>query len=124
MTTPQRLRAEGNAQGVPEGVLQGQAAPLLVIKQARGLQVTDEVRAWVEACSDAETLQLWTGRALGAESLADVFASLLKSAGQRLAHAYPEGTESTLSGFLPREGRGRRIGPRIEVLKWRVRSER
>ena len=79
MTIAEQLRAEGKAQGVAEGVaqgvLRGQAASLLVILEARGFQVTDEVRARVEGCSDAETLQLWTGRAVGAESLDDVFAT-------------------------------------------------
>ena len=73
MTIAEQLRAEGKAQGVAEGVLRGQAASLLVILETRGFQVTDEVRTRVEACSDAETLQLWTSRAVGAESVDDVF---------------------------------------------------
>ncbi len=82
MTIAEQLLAEGEArgeargvaQGVAQGVLQGQAASLLVILKTRGFQVTNEVRDRVEACADADTLQLWTSRAVGAESLDDVFA--------------------------------------------------
>lgn len=75
MTIAEQLRAEGEARGEARGMLRGQAASLLVILEARGFQVTDEVRSRVEACSDADALQFWTSRAVAAESLDDVFAA-------------------------------------------------
>ena len=75
MTIAEQLRAEGEARGEARGVLRGQAASLLVILRARGFQVTDGVRARVEACTDADALELWTSRAVAVESLDDVFAA-------------------------------------------------
>jgi hypothetical protein len=43
--------------------------------QARGLSVSDEVRARVLSCSDATALDLWAERAISASHAEDIFAT-------------------------------------------------
>jgi hypothetical protein len=70
--------AEGKAAGLREGETRGEvkakAAAVLAVLAARGVAVSEEVRARVEACKDAATLDRWLGRAATAASDEEVVA--------------------------------------------------
>lgn len=59
--TSNMLRAEGAARSV------------LVVLESRGLDVTDEVRAQIEDCSDPELLMDWLKRAMTVERVEQIF---------------------------------------------------
>jgi hypothetical protein len=65
VTLADKLLAEGEAKG--------EARILLRVLVARGLQVPDEIRERVLACSDTAQLETWSDRAATAASVADVF---------------------------------------------------
>jgi predicted transposase/invertase (TIGR01784 family) len=71
--------AQGHTKGKAEGLAAGEAAGLvkavLAVLAARGISVSPEVRAHVEACKDAATLDLWIARAATAASAEEVIAS-------------------------------------------------
>ena len=58
-------RAEGRAQGKAEGKAEGVASTLLKILAARGLQISSDQKAQIVGCTNLETLDAWTDRALG-----------------------------------------------------------
>jgi predicted transposase/invertase (TIGR01784 family) len=66
--------AEGKAEGFAEGQAAGQARAILALLAARGLSVTDQTRARIEACQDAVTLDRWIVRAATAISGEEVIA--------------------------------------------------
>ncbi len=61
-------QAEGRAEGEVKGEAKGRAEALLAVLQARGLRVSDEVRARVLACTDAAQLDAWLRKAATATS--------------------------------------------------------
>jgi len=67
-------RSEGHSEGRSKGILEGQARAILSLLAARGLSVTHEARAHIEACKDAETLDRWIVRAVAAASVEEVIA--------------------------------------------------
>ena len=71
-----RYVAQGKAQGKAEGRAEGEAAglshALLVVLAARGVAVSEDVRARIAACADLEQLDAWLARAVTAASAADV----------------------------------------------------
>jgi len=66
-------RAEGVAEGRAEGVAEGRAEALLAVLQARGLRVSDEVRARVFACTDVAQLDAWVRKAVTVTSVDELF---------------------------------------------------
>jgi predicted transposase/invertase (TIGR01784 family) len=60
-------------EGIAEGVLRGKRAALSRLLERRGLALTDEHRAQIEACTDIATLDRWFDRALDVETAAAVF---------------------------------------------------
>ncbi len=70
---------EGKAAGVVEGkaagVVEGKVAAVLAVLSARGLPVSNEVRARIETCTDVAMLDLWISRAATASSIDEVFAT-------------------------------------------------
>jgi hypothetical protein len=60
------------AQGRAEGEAAGRAHALLAVLVARGLDVPEDVRARITACSDLALLDAWLARAVKASSAADV----------------------------------------------------
>ncbi|NDU74942.1 hypothetical protein GWI34_20255 [Actinomadura sp. DSM 109109] len=66
-------RAEGLAEGEAKGVAKGEAKALLAMLRARGLDVPEDVRSRVEACTDAEQFDRWIERGLSADSVGDIF---------------------------------------------------
>jgi hypothetical protein len=55
-----------------EGEARGRAEAHLALLQARGLEVPGDVRDRIQACTDLATLDRWIGRALTAQSAAQV----------------------------------------------------
>jgi hypothetical protein len=67
--------AEGKAIGLAEGEVAGKIAAILAVLAARGVAVTADARARIEACKDPVTLDRWIARTAHATSVEDVFAS-------------------------------------------------
>lgn len=58
--------------GKAEGQAEGKARSLFLVLSARGIEVSDEVRAKTAACTDLEQLELWIQRAAVAERVEDL----------------------------------------------------
>jgi PD-(D/E)XK nuclease family transposase len=68
-------RAEGEAAGFAKGEAKGKAAAILAVLSARGVPVSNEARAHIEACTNVAMLDLWISRAATVSSTEEVFAS-------------------------------------------------
>jgi hypothetical protein len=64
------------AAGKAEGKAEGEARSLLTVLTARGIEVSDEARAKITACTDLEQLDQWIHRAVVAERIEDLGGSL------------------------------------------------
>ena len=62
----------GFAKGETVGVVKGKVAAILAVVAARGLPLSHEIRARIEACKDAETLDRWIVRAVTAASAEEI----------------------------------------------------
>jgi len=62
------------AEGFARGVAKGKAAAILAVLGARGISVSDEVRAQIEGCREAATLDRWITHAATAASGEEVVA--------------------------------------------------
>ena len=60
------------AQGRAEGETSGRVHALLAVLAARGIDVPDEVRALIAACTEIARLDVWLARAATATSAAEV----------------------------------------------------
>jgi hypothetical protein len=69
-----RGKAEGREEGRVAGRQEGEAAALLRVLTARGIEVPEDVRARILACADARQIETWLDRAVVAISLGEVFA--------------------------------------------------
>ena len=58
-----------------EGIAEGKAAAILAVLSARGVPVSHEARARIEACGDAAILDRWILRAVTVPSTEEVFAT-------------------------------------------------
>jgi PD-(D/E)XK nuclease family transposase len=67
--------AEGEAAGFAKGETAGQVRAILALLAARGIAVSSETRARIEACKDAATLDRWITRAATAGSAEEVIAA-------------------------------------------------
>ena len=67
--------AEGKAQGEAEGLIKGKAEALLAVLAARGIAVSAEARACIEACKDLATLDQWIARVIQVASVEELFTS-------------------------------------------------
>ncbi len=61
-------------QGRDEGRAEAKAADVLVVLEARGIEIPDAVRARVAACTDLDQLDAWVRRAVTVASADDLFA--------------------------------------------------
>jgi hypothetical protein len=64
-----RLKAEGKAEGKAEA----EATAVLAVLDARGIEVPDDVRTRITACSDLDQLLTWVRRAATADAIEDLF---------------------------------------------------
>lgn len=60
---------------IAKGEVSGEAMALVKVLKARGIPVTDEQQARIQACSDPETLDLWVERAVSVTSTDELFTS-------------------------------------------------
>ena len=60
------------AEGRIEGLAEGEVRALLAVLAARRIDLPDEARARITACTDTETLTAWIGRAATADRIEDV----------------------------------------------------
>lgn len=67
-------RAAGKAEGKVEGKAEGKIEAILAVLAARGVVVSADIRARIEACHDVTTLNVWIARAATAASAEDVLA--------------------------------------------------
>jgi hypothetical protein len=65
-------KAEGIAEGKAEGRAEGGAHAIFAVLAARGLDVPDEVRVRITACTELARLDAWLARAVTASSAAEV----------------------------------------------------
>ncbi|MFF0307510.1 hypothetical protein ACFYSC_08775 [Streptosporangium sp. NPDC004379] len=56
-------KAEGKAEGIAEGEVRGEAKMLLLILTARGIEVPQDARELILACTDLERIEAWGRRA-------------------------------------------------------------
>ncbi|MFG3439467.1 hypothetical protein ACGF0J_19685 [Nonomuraea sp. NPDC047897] len=68
-----RGKAEGKAEGRTEGQAEAAARSVLLVLEARGFDVPDDIRARIAACADLTQLQTWLTRAATAQTLQDLF---------------------------------------------------
>jgi len=66
-------RAIGQAEGEARGEAKGRARSVLDALKLRGLDVPEEVRARILACSDLALLDAWFGRSLSVKEARDLF---------------------------------------------------
>ena len=59
--------------GKKEGKAEGEAEAILLVLEARGLDVTDAERERITACTDLRQLKKWVRRAVTAEKTSDLF---------------------------------------------------
>ena len=64
---------EGKAEGLAEGEVKAKVGAILAFLAARSVPVSHEVRARIEACKDAASLDRWIVRAATAASAEDIF---------------------------------------------------
>jgi hypothetical protein len=64
--------AEGRAEGRAEGIAARGAADVLLVLQARKVDVSDDARARITRCTDPDQLAIWLQRAARADSIEDV----------------------------------------------------
>lgn len=72
-TTAERLRQEGKAEGKAEGRLEGQAAAVVRVLEARGVELPAAVREQILACRDEGALDRWLDRAARVAAVAELF---------------------------------------------------
>jgi hypothetical protein len=65
--------AEGKAEGIAEGKAEGEAEAILLVLEARGLEITAQDRARIADCTDLAQLKTWVTRAATVPSTSDLF---------------------------------------------------
>ena len=68
-----RYVAQGETRGEAKGEAKGRAAALLAVLGARGIEVSEELRVRILACTQLTMLEGWLVRAATARSAAEVF---------------------------------------------------
>jgi hypothetical protein len=63
----------GKAEGKAEGRAEGEAEAILLVLEARGLDVTSEDRARITACTDLIQLKTWVTRAVTIKTTSELF---------------------------------------------------
>ena len=68
-----RGKREGRREGKREGKKEGEADAILLVLEARGLDVSDAERERITSCADLKQLKRWITRAVTAEKTGDLF---------------------------------------------------
>lgn len=61
------------AEGLQQGIHEGERSALFEVLDARGLEVDDAARQQILACKDLAQLKVWLRRAVTAESVQELF---------------------------------------------------
>lgn len=69
----EQVREEGREQGLEQGRKQAKAEMVLRVLEWRGIPVPEHVAERVSACEDADRLEMWAQRAVGATCAEDLF---------------------------------------------------
>lgn len=80
-TTPYRYQSDfarryfsaGKVEGQAEGEARGKAEVLLMVLEARGVDVPDDVQVRISGCTDVGQLDTWARRAATADKIGDLF---------------------------------------------------
>ncbi|MFK4065842.1 hypothetical protein [Streptomyces sp. NPDC029674] len=67
-------KEEGREEGKQEGVARGEAKAILRVLEVRGVDIPEDARERVSACTDFDTLNRWLDRSVHAESIDELFA--------------------------------------------------
>ncbi|MFC5819693.1 hypothetical protein [Nonomuraea harbinensis] len=65
--------AHGESLGEAKGEARGEAKAILMVLETRGLEVSDETRERILACTDQETLESWIHKAVTVRSVEELF---------------------------------------------------
>ncbi|HLM73282.1 MAG TPA: hypothetical protein VK459_11340, partial [Polyangiaceae bacterium] len=87
--------AKGRAKGLAEGEVKGKRDAVLALLKARGVALSAEERAVLNACADAAKLDRWIIRAATAASASEVFGSGVKASIPRAPGRRPTRARST-----------------------------
>ena len=60
-------------EGKAEGLAEGEGKAILLVLEARGLDITQEDRARITSCTDPAQLEAWVTRAVTVETTGDLF---------------------------------------------------
>jgi hypothetical protein len=63
----------GKAEGLAEGKAEGEAEAVLLVLQARGLDITADDRRRITGCADLAQLKTWVARAATVQSTSELF---------------------------------------------------
>jgi hypothetical protein len=72
-TLAQWYVGRGKAEGMAEGKAEGEASAVLVVLEARRIEVPDATRERIAGCRDLAQLEMWVRRAATAASVDDLF---------------------------------------------------
>ncbi|SDI04939.1 hypothetical protein [Nonomuraea jiangxiensis] len=72
-----RGELRGRAQGMMIGEIEGRVRALLVVLEARGLQISEDYRIKIESCVDNYQLTAWIVHAITAETADEVFGEVI-----------------------------------------------
>jgi hypothetical protein len=67
--------AEGKAEGKAEGAIEGEGRAILLVLQARGIEVSSEERARITSCADRDQLERWVSRSAVVKTASELFES-------------------------------------------------
>ncbi|MGW6456877.1 hypothetical protein ACWF94_13310 [Streptomyces sp. NPDC055078] len=65
--------AKSWAQGYLQGYVQGRSESILLLLEARGVDITDDAREHITGCGDLDTVRRWQTRAVTATTAEDIF---------------------------------------------------
>jgi hypothetical protein len=68
-----RYFAQGREEGRQEGRQEGEMSALLEVLEARGLQVDEQARQRIAACTETEQLKRWLRKAVSVQSVQELF---------------------------------------------------
>ncbi|HYO72764.1 MAG TPA: hypothetical protein VEU33_42480 [Archangium sp.] len=70
-----RYFTQGREEGRQEGRQEGEMIALLEVLEARGLQVDEQSRQRIEACTELDQLKRWLRKAVSVQSVQELFES-------------------------------------------------
>lgn len=69
----EEIREEGRAEGREQGRAESRVRDILLVLEARGIAVSDDVRERIGSCRDSALMESWFDRAITADSAEKIF---------------------------------------------------